>query len=80
MPRKEFTCDGEKWEVETTGTAAGAGVSGAGYFPKVSRWSVNFRRVSDRKEVHGSIGADDPNKVAVDQLCRELKRAMGQKP
>ncbi len=77
MPTKRFLHKGEEWEVETTGTAVGAGVSAAGYHPRVSRWSVVFRSIKDpSKEVHGQIGAPDPTKLDDRQLAKELERAL----
>ena len=77
MAKRTFSYNGEDWEVETTGTATGAGASSGGYFPSVSRWSVTFQQVGDPKqEVRGSIGASDPNDLQLDQLVRELRRAL----
>ena len=60
-----------------TGTATGAGASGAGHFPAVSRWSVVFRRTNNpREEIHGSIGASDLNTLDANQLAKELMRAL----
>ncbi len=77
MAKRTFTYEGEEWEVETTGTGVGAGASGEGYHPSISRWSVIFRPVKDpTKEIRGSIGNADPQKVDATQLARELGRAL----
>ncbi len=77
MAKKTFSYDGQEWEVETTGAGVGAGASGAGHFPPVTRWSVVFRPLKDpTKEVRGTIGAPDPNKLDADQLAKEVARAL----
>lgn len=77
MAKRTFSYKGQEWEVETTGTATGAGASTEGYLPPVTRWSVTFRQVGNPKtEVRGSIGAPDPNTLDADQLARELGRAL----
>jgi len=78
MAKRRFSYNGEDWEVETTGTATGAGASGAGYYPPVSRWSVVFRPVKgdSKKEIRGTIGASDPNTLDAETLARELGRAL----
>lgn len=77
MATRRFSYDGEEWEVETTGIGTGAGASSEGHFPPITRWSVVFSPLKgSKKEVHGTIGAPDPNKLEPDQLVNELRHAL----
>ncbi len=78
MATRRFSYNGEEWEVETTGIGTGAGASSEGHFPPITRWSALFRPLKGpkKKEVHGAIGAPDPNYLEPDQLVNELRHAL----
>ena len=65
---------GREWEAAPTGTGHGVGF---GFPPQIDRWGVVFTVVGEPGREHrGSISAEDPGSVPVDELRSALNEQL----